>query len=129
MDKETSAHVSSIASRFLNLKPTDLVELIDSREPDDLAEFCTDIRTLAGSALSQDQTPGQDKLPDDFLGRLKREHAELSGRRDALTLFLGREHPEVSEKQIELLGNQASAMSVYRNILKQRIDDLEKSNG
>jgi len=128
MDNETSSSVSTLASEFINFRPPNLVEIIDSRDPDLLAEFCGKVRTLAGSALSGDQTPGQQ--PASFFDRLKREHAELSTKHDKLSQFLRSEiSGDVSDRQIELLGNQASAMAVYRNILKQRLDDLEKADG
>lgn len=129
MDKETSSAVSTLAAEFINFRPLNLTEIIDSREPDLLAEFCTKVRTLAGSAMSQDQTPGQGEIADGFLGRLKKEHSDLSNRYDRLAQFLRSEiSGDVSDRQIELLGNQAAAMAIYRNVLQLRIDDLEKAD-
>ncbi len=60
MHRETSPTVSSIAGRLVNFRPPNLIAIIDSGDPHQLAEFCEDIRTLAGSALSQDETPFDD---------------------------------------------------------------------
>jgi hypothetical protein len=49
--KETSSRVSSIAARFVNLTADDYGK-------PNIAQFYADIRTLAGSCLSQDETPG-----------------------------------------------------------------------
>ncbi len=58
MDKETSPRVSSIAAKIL-----DQGFLIPEKHPDvDVLGFnalLADAKTLAGSALSQDETPGQ----------------------------------------------------------------------
>ena len=59
MHRETSPTVSSIAGRLVNFRPPNLIEIIDSGDPDRLAEFCEDVRTFAASCLSQDETPGQ----------------------------------------------------------------------
>ncbi len=61
MHRETSPTVSSIAGGLTTFRPPNLIEIIDSGDPDKLAEFCEDVRTLAGSALSQDETAGQEK--------------------------------------------------------------------
>lgn len=59
MDKETSNRVSTIASQFTNFRPINLTSILEDKDPDALAEFCASVRTLAGSAMGQDQTPGQ----------------------------------------------------------------------
>jgi hypothetical protein len=80
------------------------------------------VKTLAGSCLSQDETPGQ--KPATFLDRLKAEHAQLTERHAALTLFLSRHHPEVSDEQLRLMETQVLAMGVYRLVLEMRLTDL-----
>lgn len=81
MHRETSPTVSSIAATLINFRPPNLIEIIDSGDPDKIAEFCADVRTLAGSALSQDETPFDD--PDqnklDLASPLIGEPVEVGG--------------------------------------------------
>lgn len=81
-------------------------------------------KTLAGSCLSQDETPGQEKAPNDFLTRLTLERAGLSGKLDALTLFLSRGQIPVTDRQKELLEAQRIHMSEYLAVLDARLADL-----
>lgn len=60
MDKETSSRVSAIAGQLINIKPERLAELYRDH-PTDFTTLCDDIRTLAASCLSHDETPGQEK--------------------------------------------------------------------
>ena len=53
MDKETSPVISTIASKYLHFGQADL-EALDA---DGKSDLVTSIRALAGSALSQDETP------------------------------------------------------------------------
>ena len=126
MNKETSSRVSSIASRYLNYSVGDLRD--DAGQPEDhIQTVCDEIQTLAGSALSQDETPGHEPAPQDFFTRLKLEYAQLSGMLDALSLFLGRDHPEISDDQMALLRAQHSIMLAYKYVLKLRITDIENT--
>lgn len=79
MHRETSPTVSSIAAAFINFRPPNLIAIIDSGDPDQLAEFCADIRTLAGSALSQDETPIDQPVAsaDEPLARQGRSELQL----------------------------------------------------
>lgn len=70
MDKETSSRVSSIAGSILKL-------LTDNPDKDKFIIDRDDAAALAGSALSQDTTPGQTgKAGESFIDRLHREAAE-----------------------------------------------------
>lgn len=64
MDKETSSRVSSIAGDLVNLTLAQLLTKMENN-PDVLV---SQIRTLAGSALSQDETPGQSTGKTDASG-------------------------------------------------------------
>lgn len=55
MDKETSSRVSTLAAKFLNFTLTEL----EGTSPEEREQLIEEMRTLAGSALSQDETPGQ----------------------------------------------------------------------
>jgi hypothetical protein len=114
MDRETSARVSSIAARLLEW----------AKDPNDLDDqTLADIKSVAASVLSQDETPGQE--PSTFLDRLKIEHAHLTGKHDALTLFLSHATPNVSDEQRALLELQLGAMGLYRRLLELRLANLE----
>jgi hypothetical protein len=114
MDKETSSRVSSIASEILHqsLRPA-------QPTPADYDALMGKAKTLAASCLSQDEHKGQQ--PTTFLDRLKREHAGLSGRIDALTLFFDRGAPDIDDDQRELLRAQLSTMKLYLHILDMRL--------
>lgn len=128
MDKETSARVSTIAAGLTNFRPPDFIEIVDSADPDKVAEHCANVRALAGTALVQDRTLGQQ--PAGFLDRVKAEHANLAAKHDALTLFLDRETPDdISPAHRSLLELQKSSMGIYRRVLEMRIEDLESDNG
>lgn len=130
MDKETSSRVSGLAAAYMQVTGEKLVRMT----ADDMEGTANDIRTLAGSALSQDQTPGQvtGKAGESFIDRLNREAAELSGRIDALSLFIqrGRMATGVSKLQWAMLTVQLDAMRAYQRILNLRLADLtENDNG
>jgi hypothetical protein len=124
MDKETSAHVSSLAAKYLRFETIQLTEICQDLNGMDPRTLCEDIRTLAASCLSQDETPGQDEPT--LLGRLKIEHAHLSRKLDRLTKFIGAGAPEVSPMQLQLLSVQHSAMTVYLRVLQMRLTDLDR---
>ncbi len=62
--KETSAEVSAIAAKYMEFSPADLINIItdvlqfaDGQPGFEFRNLCKDIRTLAASCLSQDETP------------------------------------------------------------------------
>jgi hypothetical protein len=57
-EKQTSSRVSSIAARLITFTSDDFDQLAASSTTAIVA-FCDDIRTLAASAMSQDETKGQ----------------------------------------------------------------------
>lgn len=135
MDRETSARVSTIASRILNMDsaPSEPGEagadnLIAVEDYNSLLE---NAKIVAGSALVQDRTFGQEAPT--FLDRVKTEHANLAEKHEALTLFLDRLNsgadPGVSPAHRSLLELQKSSMGIYRRVLEMRIEDLENDNG
>jgi hypothetical protein len=118
MVKETSSAISTLASHVLQMDPTTATSVSDTQ----FNQLLRSAKTLAGSALSQDETPGQE--PETFLHRLKRERANLSGKLDALTLFLRTHVPSVSATQRHLLDSQHAAMTLYLKTLDLRLEDL-----
>lgn len=60
MDKETSSRVSTVASHVLKLDKYMDGDTVPASRFNDLLDYA---QTLAGSAMSQDQTPGQQPLP------------------------------------------------------------------
>lgn len=116
MDKQTSSRVSTIAAKVLRAKPRTVGDASEAY----FNELLADAKILAGSCMSQDETPGQGPVTT-FLDRLKTEHAQLSGRHDALTLTLSRETPQIPPKQRKLLEAQFIAMTEYRRILEMRL--------
>lgn len=121
MDKETSSRVSTIASRLIHTTADTVIGA--AQTVGKAADFADEIQTLAASALSQDETPGQE--PANFTHRLQREYAHLSGKLDALNIFLARGAPGLSDDQRELLNCQYSAMNIYYSILGLRLKNLE----
>lgn len=125
MNKETSSRVSSIAAAILRAP---LRKVGDASE-EHFNELLSDAKILAGSVLSQDETPGQE--PSTWLDRLKLEHAGISGKLDALTFLLARGNPEIPAEQIALMEVQHSTMAVYKRVLEIRlsmIDEKENDN-
>lgn len=55
MNKETSSRVSSLASTYARITGEKLIAMVR----DDAEGTANDIQSIAGSALSQDETPGQ----------------------------------------------------------------------
>lgn len=118
MNKETSSEISTLASAILRLPAASLSNNFKPT-PDDYNNLLTDARKLAGSALSQDETPGQ--APETFHDRLQREFYELQERVQKLTQFLIVGAPGVSNDQRELLDMQLDAMKIYHAVLKMRL--------
>lgn len=125
MDKETSPHVSSIAAKVLNLELFDLPA--ECQNCDTIRVLLRDAKTLAGSCMSQDETPGQEKAPDDFFTRLKNERDDLDGRLSKLALYLGNGAPGTTPRHREMLNEQSRLMSDLLVVLDERIADIEIS--
>jgi hypothetical protein len=124
MNEQTSSRVSSIAARFINFQSDDFLAIANGK-PDytgpTIRAFCDDVRTLAASCLSQDETPGQ--APTTFLDRLKIERAELYERTDKLGKFLGNGCPGVADDDEKaLLLRQHSYMANYLSLLNARLN-------
>lgn len=123
-NKQTSSTVSAIAAAMLNLTRSELTAIANE---DDGAKtidgFLKEIKTLAGSALSQDETPaGSTSDPETFKDRLERERADLAGRYAKLQKFLDVGTPGVEDEiQKDLLNAQAAAMGTYLTILDARL--------
>jgi hypothetical protein len=58
LSKQSSPALSSIAGRYARLSVIEIVELADSSR-EALIAIATDLKRLAGSVLSQDETKGQ----------------------------------------------------------------------
>lgn len=130
MNKETSSRVSSIAARLVhvNAETIRIVGTNGSNGPSDLAhptpeKLAEDIRTLAASALGQDEHAGQDK--PDFFTRLKDERDDLDRRLAALNSYLTHNPGHPSPAHAEMLKRQAVSMSELLAILDERIADIE----
>lgn len=117
MDRETSSRVSSIASEVLRTKPLDLNGTSNAQPL--FNKLLDHAKILAGSCLSQDQTPGQEPL--NFLARLKREREDLADKVSRLGNFIDRGSPGVEDDHRELLHIQHSAMTSYLKILDLRL--------
>jgi hypothetical protein len=119
MDKETSARVSTIAANVLDLEPF----TVDTIPASVYNGLLTDAKSLAGSCMSQDETPGQ-FAEETWIDRLHREFEELQARLQKLSGFLIRGAPGISDEQRELLNCQQDAMRLYHAVLKMRLKDL-----
>lgn len=120
MNKQTSGDVSSVAAHILAMKPAQGT----APSPNQYNSLLANAKTVAGSALSQDETKGNE--PRNFLDRLLTERDELKSKRDALAKFLGTgETPaSLTNHHHELLTSQLQAMSLYLTILNLRLADL-----
>jgi len=123
--KETSPRVSSIAAGILRMKP---MTVSPDREPvrefNDLLEKA---KTVAGSALSQDETPGQQELVTNFFTRLKDEREDLDWRLAALNSYGTRNPGHPNPHHHEMLKRQAGHMNEYLAVLDEHIADIEMS--
>lgn len=117
--KETSSRVSSIAANILNMGE----QATTIPNHDLFNALLRDAKSLAGSCMSRDETPGQE--PIDFLGRLKHEREQLNSRLEKLTNFLATGYPrKASPIQMELLEAQRIHMSEYLAVLDARLADM-----
>jgi hypothetical protein len=122
--KETLSRVSSIAAHYLKQNTREIEILIETNQ----AGVIEDIRTLAASCLSQDETSGQEKPTGDFFSRLKAERADLSGKLDGLSRFLRCGPGKGMDRHHWLmLERQGQIMSEYLAVLDERIADLQIS--
>ena len=62
---QTSDKVSGIAARLMNFS----VRELDRLTPDQRVKFVNDVKTLAASALRQDETKGFRRVVNKLLGR------------------------------------------------------------
>lgn len=125
--KETSSRVSSIAASWLD---TNADEIRANFNNDDYIETLADVvRTLAGSALSQDETSGQSEAKGDFFDRLKAEREELYTRMRNLGKFMSADKKSaiLSDSHAKLLGRQLTLMHNLLSVLDERIADIEIS--
>lgn len=129
MNKQTSSRVSSIAGRLQHLTLDTVRVLVHQHDNDTrentptLENLVSDIHALAGSALSQDETPGQE--PTNFLDRLKCERGDLNVKVTKLEHFIERGCPGISDAQRQLLDVQFSAMTAYLHTLDMRLTDMQ----
>jgi uncharacterized protein YjiS (DUF1127 family) len=128
MHKETSSRVSSIAARILNThqvsvvtNPSPGIPFIEKRLYDDLLN---DAKTLAASCMSQDETPGQEKLAGDFHSRLKNERKDLDERLTALNSFLTHNPGHPNPRHHSMLREQARLMSELLAVIDERLCDI-----
>lgn len=56
--KESSAKVSSLAAKYVNLSYDELLDMLENWSDEEFESFVADIRSLAASVLSQDETKG-----------------------------------------------------------------------
>lgn len=127
--RETSSRVSTIASQLTDFDSEQFMALADG-EPGRRAEreeFCEHVRALAGSALSQDETPGQveEKIFDNLFTRLKAERDELDDRLGKLVLFIGKGALGTTSRHRAMLNEQSKLMSDLLAVLDERICDLD----
>lgn len=88
----------------------------------DYNNLLSDAKVLAKYCAHQIAKPE----PNSFIERLKIEHAQLTGRTDALTLYLSRSDPGLSNEQRSLLEIQLRVMAAYRQILEVRLANLPR---
>lgn len=121
MNKETSSRVSTIAAKIMRAKPRNM----GNTEDQHFNELLEDAKTLAGSCMSQDETPG--RAPETFIDRLQRERDDLDDRLGKLVDFLNKGAPGATPRHIQMLGEQNRCMSEYLEILDERLSDLKIS--
>lgn len=125
MDKETSSRVSTIAGPYVHFGQADLQ--VAMRNDQSQSELVTAIRAMAGSCMSQDQTPGQEQPKGDFYSRLKDEREDLDRRLIALNSYITHNPGHPSPRHHNMLERQAMLMSEFLAVLDERIADIEIS--
>lgn len=125
MDKETSSRVSTIAGQVMNLEPAVEGASVSVTEYNALLDLA---QTLAGSCMSQDQTPGQAAPKGDFLSRLKDEREDLERRLIALNSYLSNNPGKPNPRHNAMLNEQSKLMSDLLAVIDERLCDLEISN-
>jgi hypothetical protein len=137
MHKETSSRVSTIAARLVHLTGDAVCVLVHQHDAGPgaaavnadnsptLATFVSDVRTLAASCMSQDETPGTDKPKGDFYSRLKDEREDLDRRLGALNSALTHNPGHPNARHFALLEMQSKRMTDLLAVLDERIADIE----
>jgi hypothetical protein len=123
MNKETSAHISSIAASLIHFGQADLHAIL-AGTPDEQGELVTKIRALAASCMSQDETPGQEKPTGDFHSRLKDEREDLDRRLTALNSYLMHNPGHPNPRHNAMLVEQARLMSELLAVIDERLCDI-----
>lgn len=118
MNEQTSSRVSGIAARLLHLSAGTLTSEVEKGNSH-VINLAEDIRTLAASCLTQDETPGSDELAP-WLSRLQKERAELHERTSKLAEFLGKGAPNVDDDEKSFMVRQHTYMANYFTVLNQR---------
>jgi hypothetical protein len=118
MHKETSSRVSSIAANVLSFEP------VTGPMSEEYNELLSMAKTLAGSCMSQDETPGQAKPAGDFRTRLKDEREDLDRRLTALNSYLMHNPGHPSPRHNAMLTEQARLMSELLAVIDERICDI-----
>jgi uncharacterized protein YjiS (DUF1127 family) len=116
--KETSARISHIAGVVMNATAD------GAETPEDFARLLADAKRLAGSCMSQDETPGQEKPKGDFHSRLKDEREDLDRRLTALNSYLTHNPGHPNPRHNAMLTEQARLMSELLAILDERLCDI-----
>lgn len=125
MSKETSSRVSGIAAKIMRHEPATPQTL----SVGSFNELLGDAKILAGSCLSQDETPGQQQPKGDFLSRLKDEREDLERRLIALNSYLAHNPGHPNPRHNAMLTEQARLMSELLSVLDERLSDLETTDG
>lgn len=123
MNKETSSRVSTIAARHIAFDVDNFVGIAEG-STDKVQEFCSDVRSLAASCMSQDETPGQEKPAGDFHTRLKDEREDLDRRLIALNSYLTHNPGKPSPRHNLMLVEQARLMSELLAVIDERLCDI-----
>jgi hypothetical protein len=126
MTKETSSRVSTIASRLVHTTGDTIVHAYRGGFLK-CQELADEIKILAGSCMSQDETPGQDKPAGDFHTRLKDEREDLDRRLTALNSYLMHNPGHPSPRHNAMLTEQARLMSELLAVIDERLCDIEIS--
>jgi uncharacterized protein YjiS (DUF1127 family) len=121
MNKQTSSRVSTIAAQVLSISHVEAGENVDGNDYNDLLDHA---KTLAGSCMSQDETPGNAQPAGDFHSRLKEERADLERRLIALNSYLSHNPGHPNPRHNAMLTEQARLMSELLAVLDERLCDI-----